>query len=1082
MACGSFKAIFTKQNTMWRLYLVAALILLGGKGQAGTITVGELRCEHLANPLNLDVWPPRLSWTLASPDRHLLQSACQIMAASSAAKLQAGVADLWDSGKLATNASVLVPYGGQRLPSGTQCFWKVRVWDGQGNVSDWSAPAAWTMGLLQPADWHAQWIGQDGVAATNQLTGAAWIWSASRTPAPGASEETNYFRRVVTIPGDRVIKTAVFEYTGDNECRGWLDTFDLGARNNYKTVKWNKISSRLDAGHTYVFGLTGRCAVTNQAAGVIGLLTIEFTEGPPLVIPTDERWRMAAEAPAGWNTTPFDDTNWAAATVLGPAGMAPWGSPHVPEDRRLAARYLRKEFVANKPVARAVVSLAGLGLSELWLNGRKVGDAVLSPAFAQYDQRVYYVTYDVTHQLQAGSNTLGVILGNGRFYADRSKVYAGTVSFGYPKLLLNLRVDYTDGTAAEVVSDGTWQLTLDGPILANNDFDGEDYDARKELSNWSLPGLSKAGQSWQPAQIVAAPTGRLTAQLMEPIRVTGTITPVSVTEIHPGVFIFDLGQNIAGWCRLHVRGPAGTPVTLRHAETLRPDGTLYRANLRGAEATDTYTLNGQGQETWEPRFTTHGFRYVEVTGWPGKPDLHALEGRVVNDDLPVAGQFLCSNELVNRIYTNIVWGTRGNYRSMPSDCPQRDERQGWLGDRSEECKGEAYLFDIAPLYAKWRQDMADAQRPNGVLPDIAPAYWPIYSDNVTWPSSAIIIPSALERYFGDRGVAAKHYTDAARWMEHMLGEADHYILSKDNYGDWCVPPEEATLIHSKDPARQTEKALLATAYFYYDLKLMAHYAAELGQPTEATRWWELAARFKTAFNDKFLDRTKGQYSNGTQTSDVLPLAFGLVPEEMRAGIFAHLVAKIKNETQDHIGTGLIGGQYLNRVLSDNGRADLAYRMAGQKTYPSWGYMVEHGATTIWELWNGNSADPTMNSGNHVMLIGDLVVWLYEDLAGIAPDDAQPGFKHIIMRPRPVGDLTFVQASHRSPYGLITSEWHRSGTAFDWRIEIPANTTATIYVPASRPDTVTAEGVSQTKFENGRAVFEVGSGHYHFNAK
>ncbi len=1067
---------------MLRFNVLAVWLLLVGRCLADALTVGDLRCEHLQNPLGVDVWPPRLSWVITSPDHNVQQSACEILAASTADKLQPGLADLWDSGKMSRNASVLIPYAGKSLESLTQCFWKVRVWDAAGQVSAWSEPAKWTMGMLHPADWHAQWIGLDGVAGTNFLAGTSWIWSPERVTAPVTTTETNYFRRLVTIPPGRTIKSAVFEYTGDNECRGWLDQFDLGARNNYKTVKWNKISSRLDAGHTYLFGLTGRCARNNGAAGVIGLLTIEFTEGSPLVIPTDDQWRTSPNFVAGWNTPNFDDSHWPAARVLGPAGLAPWGNPHVPEDRRLPARYLRKDFAADKPVARAVVSFCGLGLSELWLNGRKVGDAVLSPAFAQYDQRAYYVTYDLTAAMRRGSNTLGVILGNGRYYADRSKVYAGTVDFGFPKLLLNLRIEYADGTVSEIVSDASWQLSTAGPILANNDYDGEDYDARREFPGWSRPGFATASPSvWEPAQIVAAPAGVLSAQLMEPIRVTATLPPVSVNEIQPGVYIYDLGQNIAGWCRLHVTGPAGTQVTLRHAETLRADGSLYRANLRGAEATDTYTLRGGGPETWEPRFVTHGFRYVELTGYPGKPDLHSLEGRVVNDDLPTAGHFLCSNDLLNHIYTNIVWGTRGNYRSMPSDCPQRDERQGWLGDRSEECKGEAYLFDIMPLYAKWRQDMADAQRPNGVIPDIAPAYWPIYSDNVTWPSSAIIIPSALQRYYGDASVLARHYAGATAWMEHMLAQADNYILSRDNYGDWCVPPEEATLIHSQDPARQTDKALLATAYFYYDLKLMAGYARHLGKAADAARWLDLAEHFKTAFNEKFLNRELGQYANGTQTSCVLPLAFGLVPDDVHARVFDHLVAKIEHDTDGHIGTGLIGGQYLNRVLSDNGRTDLAYTIASQKTYPSWGYMVEHGATTIWELWNGNTADPTMNSGNHVMLIGDLVVWLYEDLAGIAPDDAQPGFKHIIMRPMPVGDLTFVRASHQSPYGLISSEWRRTGQNFDWQIQIPANTTATVCVPAAELENVTAAGLTATRFENGRAVFELGSGTYHFTS-
>ncbi len=452
---------------------------------------------------------------------------------------------------------------------------------------------------------------------------------------------------------------------------------------------------------------------------------------------------------------------------------------------------------------------------------------------------------------------------------------------------------------------------------------------------------------------------------------------------------------------------------------------------------------------------------------------------MVNDDVRTAGAFTCSNDLLNRIYDAIVWGTRGNYRSIPTDCPQRDERQGWLGDRSEESRGETYLFDNSNLYAKWLRDMADAQRPDGSVPDIAPAYWPIYSDNVVWPSSSIIIPEMLREQFGDSRIIASHYDSMKRWMDFMSGFMVDGLISRDNYGDWCVPPENLTEIHSKDPARITDKTLLATSYFYHDYCLMEKYATLLGKVNDARHFHEQAETIKAAFNQQFLDRDRGQYSNGTQTSCVLPLAFGMVPEEFRRRIFDHLVDKIQNDTQGHVGTGLVGGQYLCRVLSDNGRPDLVCTMASQTNYPGWGYMIENGATTIWELWNGNTADPTMNSENHVMLIGDYVVWLYEDLAGIKTDPGQPAFKHIIMRPTPVGDLNFVQASHESPYGLIASEWHRHGKTFDWQISIPPNTTATAYVPATSLDSVKFSGQPANRFEDGRAVYELGSGKYHF---
>lgn len=1057
-------------------FLAATVLALTGWQLLADTEVTALRCEARVNPPGLDVTTPRLSWQLDADERGAAQTAYQVLVATSEARLKEGAADLWDSGKVASDHSLFVPYAGQPLASHVECFWKVRVWNQRGHASGWSKPAYWSMGILTLGEWHAKWIGLDGVDQTNSFTGTSWIWFPAGNPAMDAPLETNWFRRVVTIPADRTIKRAIFQYTGDNEARGWLNIFDLGARDNFKTVKWNDITTRLEAGTTYVFGLVGVnkgdvASGQPNPAGVVGLLTIEFTEGAPLIIQTDGHWKVSKSFAKDWNTAAFDDSKWAAAKVLVPAGTKPWDETRTAEDRRIPSRWLRKDFSVEKKIKRATVSVSGLGLSEVYLNGTKVGDHVLSPALAQYDKRVFYVTHNVTKQLRSGANAIGAVLGGGRYYSDRSKVYAGTINAGWPKLLLQLRIEHTDGSVSEVVSDESWKLTLDGPIRANGEFDGEEYDARMELGDWSKPGYDAT--RWQTAQLAAIPPGLVSAQRQEPIRVTQTLKPIKITEPKPGMFIYDLGQNMVGWCRLKVSGPAGTRVQLRHAETLRDDGTLYMANLRGAQVTDSYTLKGKGTEVYEPRFTYHGFRFVEVAGFPGKPTLASLEGRVVNDDLPVAGEFTCSNELLNQIYRNVRWGTRGNYRSIPTDCPQRDERQGWLGDRSEECRGETYLFDMSQLYAKWLQDISDAQRDNGSVPDVAPAYWPLYKDNVTWPSTLILAPAVLHQQFGDLAPIADRYESQKRWMELMRGYFKDGIISKDNYGDWCVPPEDLRLIHSKDPARQTDKSLLATSYFYHDLKLMERYALLLGKPDDATRFAKWADFVKMMFNTRFLNSQYGYYDNGTQTACVLPLAFGLVPEDMRARVFARLVDKIENETKGHIGTGLIGGQYLMRVLSDNRRADLAYTIASQKEYPSWGYMVANGATTIWELWNGNTADPSMNSGNHVMLVGDLVIWLNEYLAGIAADPAQPGFKHILMKPHPVGDLTHVKATHRSPYGEIASEWRKDGGKFIWEIEIPANTTATVTLPAGKLGKMTESGkpVAQTA--------TIGSGKYRF---
>ena len=1075
--------------------LLAIVALSAAPFAAAAVSVGQLRCEYLPDPLGIDALQPRLSWVLGADKggaRGQAQTGYQVMVSRNRNELDANQGDLWDSGQVRSDQSIQVRYAGKALVSEQECFWKVRVWDELGQPSAWSKPAHWTMGLLWPSDWHAKWIGLDEPAgsrtAKNVLGDAQWVWFPEGQPEKAAPIGSCFFRRVITLPADRAVKRATLFFTADDSGEFYVNGHKAGSAGNFHSATEADVTKLLQPGKNALTASVKNGGAEPNPAGLIALLRIEFAQGAPLVVLTDTSWKSGKQATAGWKAAGFDDGAWVAVQKLGAVGMAPWGEVAGAEDRRLPARMLRREFALEKKVRSATAYVCGLGLYEFYLNGKKIGDQVLSPGLTDYTKRALYVTFDVTQQLKRGANVAGIMLGNGRFYAPRTTVPTGTTSYGYPKLLFQMRVDYEDGTSAEVVSDGAWRLSTEGPIRANNEYDGEEYDARLELPGWSAPGFADA--KWQPAQGVTAPGGVLAAQMIDPIRVTETLKPIALTQPKPGVWIFDLGQNMVGWCRIKVSGPCGTEVSLRHAETLKPDGTLYLDNIRGAKVTDTYTLKGKGTEVYEPRFTYHGFRFVEVTGYPGKPHLSSIEGQVVHDDLQSAGDFACANPLLNRIYQSILWGVSGNYRSISTDCPQRDERQGWLGDRSAECKGETYLFNTAALYAKWLQDMADAQKDNGSVSDVCPAYWPLYSDNVTWPSSTVIIPGALREQFADDGIVASHYASAKKWMDYMGGFVTNGIIARDSYGDWCVPPEDPKLIHSNDPARKTDKAVLATSYFYHDALLMARYATLLGNAEDARHFTALAEKLKAAFNEKFYHADTGQYDNGSQTSCVLPLAFGLVPDGERERVFSHLVSKIMTESKGHIGTGLIGGQWLMRVLTAGGRADLAYTIASQKTYPSWGYMVEKGATTIWELWNGDTADPAMNSGNHVMLVGDLGIWLYESLAGIKSAPERPGFKHIIMRPEPVGDLRFVKASHRSPYGLIVSDWQKQGGVFRWQVTIPPNTTATVYVPAVSAENVTengkpvahARGVKLVKVENGRAILSVGSGNYRFESR
>jgi len=1074
-------------------FILAAFLITLRANALATLTVYDLRCEYLCNPegiLGSVNSRPRLSWKLESSEPNQYQTAYRIIVASSPSLLEKEQPDLWDTGKVQSDETTHIVYGGKPLPSFAECYWRVMVWDSHNRPSKWSKIAKWSTGPASIQDWgNAVWIGLDGIEKTNWLSDTWWIWHPNDpNPQVQPQKATNYFRRLIFVHPHKNVKRAIFQYAGDDMCRGWLNGSDLGARKGYRTVKYCDITYGLVPG-TNVLGLTGYKWDTNRhSAGIVGSLLIEYEDGTTELIPTDERWRVWTNEVAGWLKKDFDDSSWPNAKIIGPVGMEPWGKVQAAEDRTLPARWVRKEFVVKKPISTAKVYYSGLGLSELYINGHKVGDKVLSPALSYYSNRVYYVAEDVTRYLKRGSNAIGVILGNGRFYADRSRVYAGTLNFGFPKLLLKMRIQHTDGSTTEIVSDESWKITDQGPIRANSEFDGEEYDARLEMDGWANPGFDDS--KWYQAQIVSPPAGILAPQMTPPIKVIETIKPISVREVAPGIHVFDMGQNIVGWCRLKVRGPAGTTVRIRHAERLNPDGTLYMANYRGARATDLYILRGSGLEIYEPRFTYRGFRYVEIKGYPGKPTLDSIEGRVVHDDLEPTGVFTCSHPLVNKIFKAAVWGIRGNYRSIPTDCPQRDERQGWLGDRSQESIGESYLFCVAPFYRKWLYDIIDSQRPNGSIPNVAPPFWPIYTDNVTWPSTFIFVSDMLLRQYGDTHIISEIYEPAEKWINYMQQFSKNNLIDRDSYGDWCVPPEHPNLIHTKDTNRITSGALLASAYFYQNLKLMAEYATMLGKTNQATMFAGKAEALKKSFNERFLDQNKGRYDNGTATSSLLPLAFAMVPEEFRGPVFGNLVDKILNDFKGHIPTGVIGCQFLMRTLTQFGRGDIAWMILTNETYPGWGYMIKQGATTIWELWNGDTADPQMNSGNHVMLIGDLIVWMFEDLAGIRPDPEIPGFKHIIMKPTPIPGLTYVEASYKSIRGLITSRWETRGQEFTWHVTLPPNTSATVWIPSAHPNTVKINGKTLGKstyakligYRTGYTICKLGNGSYTFTSK
>ena len=775
------------------------------------------------------------------------------------------------------------------------------------------------------------------------------------------------------------------------------------------------------------------------------------------------RWSMALFTDAEWKG------KWIGENELSNPGET------AQRETRLAARYLRKPFDVDKKIKRAVLYISGLGVYEAFVNGDRVSDDVLSPTVSWYPKKVYYNVYDITSLLKNKDNILAVKLGNGRYFGMRE---SSTQVFGLPRLLAQINIEYADGTSDVVISDESWKVSSKGPIVANNEFDGEEYDAKLDWDGWNWKGFDDS--NWKQADIMENPGGQLVAQPNPNIKVQEEISPVSITKNSEGKYILDMGQNMVGWIKINnLKGVKDQPVTMRFAETLKEDGTLYMDNLRSAKVTDIYTPREDGNFSWEPSFVYHGFRFVEVSGLDFEPQLSNFIGRVVYDAMETTGMFETNNEIINKTFKNAYWGIRGNYRGMPTDCPQRDERHGWLGDRATGCFGEAFVFNNSNLYSKWLQDIEDSQSPEGSISVVSPRYWTIYHDDVTWPSAFFYGAKMLWKQYGDIEPIRKHYGAMRKYIVRVqYNTMQDYIMTKDAYGDWCMPPESQELIHSQDPARKTAGPVLSTSVYYDLLNLMCEFAELTGNGDDIPQYQELAASVKEAYNNKYFKADSGFYDNNTVTANMLSLRLGLVPEGREQEVFKNIVEKTEVDFGGHVSTGVLGIQHLMRGLTEYNSVDLAYKIATNRTYPSWGYMIDKGATTIWELWNGDTANPAMNSANHVMLLGDLLIWYYEDLAGIKNHPESIAFKKLIMEPKFPEGLTHVAASYNSVRGEIKSEWNKADGKFVWNITIPANSTAVVRLPIDfNIATPEGEGVLKVLSTNNVTEIELASGTY-----
>ncbi len=819
--------------------------------------------------------------------------------------------------------------------------------------------------------------------------------------------------------------------------------------------------------------------------------SVHVTYGGPALASRQRVWWQVRVWDNHGNVSQWSEPAWWEMGLLKTdAWQADWIEPNLKEDTNASnpCPMLRKEFRLNGPIKRARAYVTCRGLYRMELNGRVVGDELFTPGWTAYLHRLQYQTYDVTELLKNGTNCVGAILGDGWYrgrlvWQDRRNLYGKKLA-----LLLQIEVEYRDGRREIVSTDGSWKAST-GPILKSDIYDGELYDARLEIDDWSTPGLDD--EKWAAVTVADHDKGLLVAPAGVPVKAMEEIEPVKIIETPEGETVVDMGQNMVGWVRLRVQGPEGTHIKLRHAEVLDAEGNFYTENLRTAKQTVEYTLRGKGEEVYEPHFTFQGFRYVAVEGWPGKLSLDDLTGVVICSDIEPFGNFECSNPLINQLQHNIQWGQKGNFLDVPTDCPQRDERLGWTGDAQVFARTACFNADVAAFYTKWLADLAADQQPSGAVPHVIPNVLSLgarqgASAAAGWADAAVVVPWTVYMCYGDEGILEQQYDSMKAWVDYMAKRSgDSYFWNTDaTFGDWLA----FNTTRSDYPGATTDKDLVCQAYFARSTELLQRTAQVLGKKADAEKYGRLLEKIKKVFQDEFVTPNARLASN-TQTAYSLALAFGLLPEakqERAAQRLADDVDRFK-----HITTGFLGASLVCPVLGEYGHFEQAFMLLNRKEYPSWLYPVTKGATTVWERWDGLKPDGTfqdkgMNSFNHYAYgaIGD---WLYRVIAGLDIDERDPGYKHILIRPHPGGGLTHAKARHNSLYGAIESGWRVEGGQMKVNIEIPPNTTATVRLPKAKPANVKESGkspentdaITDIRSEGDAVVLHVGSGRYSF---
>jgi alpha-L-rhamnosidase len=1001
----------------------------------------HLRTNALETPLAIGAGTPVFSWRSDARTPDWTQSAYEVLVATDAQLLVPGHADAWDSGKTASSESLNIAYSGASLKPQQRYVWKVVTWDNKGG-QDTSATTWFETGLLDASSWKSQWITRRDTTAEKEMAEMRWIWLAGSDAmqVPSATAAQFHYRLKLTAQP----AAGSLHILGRGQFTARVNGTITGHHDKWGAFDREEIVNLLHAGENEIeidFVSEKIAKPDGKApAALAAAIHLTLADGTQQRIVTNDQWQSRSSTDAAWQTV----------GVVGPISM-PFG---IGIDRRqaiagpdrvtTAASLFRKDFSVASPIRTARLTMTALGAYQAQVDGHLVSpNTLLAPGWTDFHKRVLYQTYDVTSMLTPGTHVLGVMLGGGWYSSPMT--WSGFRYTPGPNLLrAQLDITLANGQHQTIVTDSSWE-TASAPITFSEIYGGESYDARLAQRGWSMPHFNAT--SWTQAEAATPPDREmaLTAQPDLSINTTQTIHPVHLdpaNATHPA--IFDMGQNMVGNIRIHLRGPRGSVAKLRYAERLNPDGSIYTENLRNADATDTYTLSGEGDEVWTPAFTFHGFRYVELSylgkGIIASPKLATVEGLVFNS-LPQSPtvRLTSSSELLNKMNELGAWGQRGNFVSIPTDCPQRDERLGWMGDAGVFWRTGSYNFDIDAFTHKFMLDITDAQEPDGAFTDVSPNILGPKPGAPGWGDAGVFIPYAAWMQYGDISTVERSWPAMERWMNFILTNNPGYIRRDalgNNYADWLAP----------DP--KTPGVLIGTAYWALIAKEMVEMANALHRSEDAAKYQQqydhIAAAYRTAFI-----KADGSVEGNTQTGYLATIFTGIAPHEL-VGNMVDRVTKDVEAHGDHLTTGFLGTPFLMFVLDENNRSDLAFKLLLSDTYPSWGYMVKKGATTWWERWNGDTGDPSMNSYNHYAF-GSVMAWVYRRAAGIDTDAVGPGYHHLVVHPHFNAALPQLHVEYDSAYGTIISDWQQSSHHFT--IIIPANTTATITLPGNQVETI-----------------------------